>query len=160
MEQQFSHTDEAGKLKMVNVGGKRPTKRQALASCVVSTTADLSALGPNRAGIEPVHAARLAGVQAAKQTPNLIPLCHPLNLDQIQVDLTVRTGQIEISATVGATHRTGVEMEALTACAIAALSILSSLLKVDPSARIDDLGLLRKTGGKSGDWGRLVVESQ
>jgi cyclic pyranopterin phosphate synthase len=160
MEQQSSHTDEAGKLKMVNVAGKRPTKRQALASCVVSTSADLSTLGPNRAGIEPVHAARLAGIQGAKQTPNLIPLCHPLNLDQIQVDLTVRTGQIEIAATVGATHRTGVEMEALTACAVAALSILSSLLKVDPGARIDDLVLLRKTGGKSDDWGRLVADSK
>ena len=160
MEQQFSHTDEVGKLKMVNVAGKRPTKRHALASCVVSTSADLSALGPNRAGIDPVHAARLAGIQGAKQTPNLIPLCHPLNLDQIQVDLAVKAGQIEITATVGATHRTGVEMEALTACALAALSMMSSLLKVDPNARMDDLVLLRKTGGKSGDWGRLVADSK
>jgi cyclic pyranopterin phosphate synthase len=159
MDQKFSHTDKAGKLKMVNVAGKRPTKRQALASCVVSTSADLTTLGPNRAGIEPMHAARLAGIQGAKQTPNLIPLCHPLNLDQIQVDVTVKTGNIEIVATVGATHRTGVEMEALTACAVAALSILGSLLKLDPSARIDDLVLLRKTGGKSGDWGRLVADS-
>jgi cyclic pyranopterin phosphate synthase len=159
MDQKFSHTDEAGKLKMVNVAGKRPTKRQALASCVVSTSADLTRLGPNRAGIEPMHAARLAGIQGAKLTPNLIPLCHPLNLDQIQVDLIAKTGQIEILATVGATHRTGVEMEALTACAVAALSILGSLLKVDPSARIDELVLLRKTGGKSGDWGRLVADA-
>jgi cyclic pyranopterin phosphate synthase len=156
MEQQFSHTDKAGKLKMVNVARKRPTRRQALASCVVSTVADLRTLEPSHTGIEPLHAARLAGIQGAKQTANLIPLCHPLNVDVIQVDLTVRAGRVEISATVGATHRTGVEMEALTACALAALSLLGALLKTDPYAHIDDLVLLRKTGGKSGDWGRLV----
>jgi cyclic pyranopterin phosphate synthase len=156
MEQQFSHTDKTGKLKMVNVARKRPTRRQALASCVVSTVVDLSTLEPSHTGIEPLHAARLAGIQGAKQTAHLIPLCHPLNVDVIQVDLTVRAGRVEISATVGATHRTGVEMEALTACALAALSLLGALLKTDPYARIDDLVLLRKTGGKSGDWGRLV----
>ncbi len=103
-----------------------------------------------------MHAARLAGIQAAKQTANLIPLCHPLDLNEIQVEVVVNDGRIEISATVAATHRTGVEMEALTACAIAALSIVNSLVDVDPKAQIDDLVLLRKSGGKSGEWGRLV----
>jgi cyclic pyranopterin phosphate synthase len=156
MDQQFSHTDNAGKLKMVNVSRKRPTKRRALASCVVLTVADVTNLASSHNGVEPLHAARLAGIQGAKQTAILIPLCHPLNVDEIQVDLSVKPGRIEISATVGATHRTGVEMEALTACAFAALSLLGSLKKTDPQARIDDLVLLRKTGGKSGDWGRLV----
>jgi len=144
---------------MVDVSRKRPSKRQAFASCVVTTVADVSTLGLSRNGVDPLHAARLAGIQGAKQTSNLIPLCHPLNVDQIHVEVVVRPGQIAISATVGATHRTGVEMEALTACAIAALSIVGSLRRVDPNAQIDDLVLLRKTGGKSGDWGRLVDDS-
>ncbi|MGA2295430.1 MAG: cyclic pyranopterin monophosphate synthase MoaC [Acidimicrobiales bacterium] len=159
MEQRSTHVDSAGKLRMVDVSRKRPSKRQALASCVVTTVADVSTLGLSRNGVDPLHAARLAGIQGAKQTSNLIPLCHPLNVDQIHVEVVVRPGQIAISATVGATHRTGVEMEALTACAIAALSIVGSLRRVDPNAQIDDLVLLRKTGGKSGDWGRLVDDS-
>ena len=159
MEQKFSHVDSTGKLRMVDIASKRPTKRQALASCVVTTVADVTALGPSHNGVDPLHAARLAGIQGAKQTSNLIPLCHPLNVDQIHVELNVKPGQIGVSATVGATHRTGVEMEALTACAMAALSILGSLRRIDPCARIDDLVLLRKTGGKSGDWGRLVDDT-
>jgi cyclic pyranopterin phosphate synthase len=155
-EQPFTHVDSSGKLRMVDVTPKRPTKRRAYAGCVVRTVADMAALGPNANGLDPVHAARLAGIQAAKQTANLIPLCHPLDLNEVQVEVVANAGRIEISATVAATHRTGVEMEALTACAFAALSIVSSLVDVDPCAQIDDLVLLRKTGGKSGDWGRLV----
>jgi cyclic pyranopterin phosphate synthase len=158
MMEQFSHIDNTGKLRMVNVGRKKPTRRQALASCAVVTVTDLSKLAPKANGIEALHAARLAGINGAKQTANLIPLCHPLNVDEINLELKSQPGRIEILATVGATHRTGVEMEALTACALAALSLLNALLKTDPDAKIDDLVLLRKTGGKSGDWGRLVEE--
>ena len=155
-EQSFTHLDGAGKLRMVDVTRKRPTLRRAVASCVVYTVADVLALGSSTNELDPVHAARLAGIQAAKLTANLIPLCHPLNLNEIQVEVIPKAGCIELSATVAATHRTGVEMEALTACAFAALGIVSSLVDADPEARIDDLVLLRKSGGKSGDWGRLV----
>jgi cyclic pyranopterin phosphate synthase len=152
----LSHVDSAGKLRMVDVTGKRSTLRRAHASCVVRTVADIGALGQRNDGVDPVHASRLAGIQAAKQTANIIPLCHPLNLNDIHVDIVANSQCIEISATVAAQHRTGVEMEALTACAFAALSIISSLVDLDPNAQIDDLVLLRKSGGKSGDWGRLV----
>jgi cyclic pyranopterin phosphate synthase len=110
--------------------------------------------------VDPLHVARLAGIQAAKQTANLIPLCHPLDLNEIQVEVIPNEQYIAISATVAAVHRTGVEMEALTACAFAALSIVSSVVGVDPNAWIDDIVLLRKSGGKSGDWGRLVETSK
>jgi cyclic pyranopterin phosphate synthase len=152
----FSHVDAAGKLRMVDVSSKSPTLRRAYASCVVRTVAEIGALGTRADGVDPLHASRMVGIQGAKQTANFIPLCHPLNLDDIHVEITTNLHSIDISATVTAQHRTGVEMEALTACAFAALSIISSLWDVDPEAAIDDLVLLRKSGGKSGDWGRLV----
>lgn len=158
MEGQFSHIDAAGKLRMVDVTNKRPTKRQAMARCLVVTTADLDALEPRIDGMDPAHAARVAGVHAAKRTSDLIPLCHSLNLNDVDVQLTPYEGGIEITATVTATQRTGVEMEALTACAFAALSIMDSLHASDPNARVDDLVLMKKEGGKSGTWGRLVED--
>jgi cyclic pyranopterin phosphate synthase len=124
---------------MVDVTGKRSTLRRAYASCVVRTVVDIGALAQRNDGVDPVHASRLAGIQAAKQTANIIPLCHPLNLNDIHVDIVAKSQCIEISATVAAQHRTGVEMEALTACAFAALSIISSLVDLDPNAQIDDL---------------------
>jgi cyclic pyranopterin phosphate synthase len=141
---------------MVDVTNKRPTKRQASAHCLVVTTADLHALEPRTDGIDPAHAARVAGVHAAKKTSDLIPLCHSLNLNDVDVQLAPYEGGIEIAATVTATQRTGVEMEALIACAFAALSIMDSLQGTDPNARIDDLVLMKKEGGTSGTWGRLV----
>jgi cyclic pyranopterin phosphate synthase len=157
MEQRFSHVDGTGKMRMVDVSRKRATLRHAQASCVVRTSAGSAALEPRANGLDPLHAARLAGIQAAKQTSNLIPLCHPLDLNQIQVDVTVVEGGFEVSSMVVTVNRTGVEMEALTACAFAALSLVTSLLDVDPSARIDELVLERKSGGKSGEWGRQVA---
>jgi cyclic pyranopterin monophosphate synthase len=157
MTHQSSHLDSSGELRMVNVARKRRSRRQALASCVVRTDVDLATLAPSTEGIQALHGARLAGVQGAKWTSNLIPLCHPLNLNEVQLEMTSTPGLLKISASVDATERTGVEMEALTACAVAALAILNALLEVDPSAQIDDLGLDRKTGGKSGEWGRLVA---
>jgi len=100
--------------------------------------------------------ARVAGVLAAKRTSEIIPLCHSLHLSDVNVELIERDDGVEISSSVIATESTGVEMEALTACAFAALSILDSLAALDPDARMDDLVLLRKEGGKSGSWGRLV----
>jgi cyclic pyranopterin phosphate synthase len=141
---------------MVDVTNKRPTRRQAQARCLVVTVAAMGSLEPRTDGIDPWHAARVAGVFAAKKTADLIPLCHSLNLNDVDVELNVREDSIEITATVTATQRTGVEMEALTACAIAALSVLNTLKRADPNAWIDDLVLLKKEGGKSGNWGRLV----
>jgi cyclic pyranopterin phosphate synthase len=141
---------------MVDVTNKRATKRRAFASCVVDTVADVTSLEPNSTGVDPWHAARLAGIHAAKRTSWLIPLCHPLSLSDIHVEVTPHDGRVEISATVTALERTGVEMEALTACAVAALSVIDSLLELDPLARMDNLVLLSKSGGKSGPWGRLV----
>ena len=159
MDQQFSHIDNSGKLKMVDITAKSPTRRRAQAGCVVLTTG-AAALEPSQNGVDPLHAAKLAGIQGAKDTSRLIPLCHPLNVDEIQVEIVAKADQIEIHSTVAAIHRTGVEMEALTACAFAALSLLQALRRLDPNARIDDLVLLRKTGGKSGDWGRLVSKPE
>ncbi|HQU00308.1 MAG TPA: cyclic pyranopterin monophosphate synthase MoaC [Acidimicrobiales bacterium] len=153
----FTHVDKAGKLRMVDVSKKRATRRSAEASCYVRTTVDLAALPRDEHGVEPVHAARLAGVQAAKQTSSLIPLCHPLSLDDIQVDVTTSERGLEVASSVVTVHHTGVEMEALTACMVAALSLVSALKKSDPGASIEDLALLRKSGGRSGDWGRLVA---
>lgn len=144
---------------MVDVSGKRKTRRTAMARCYVSTSANLAALAPRDDQIDPALCARIAGVSAAKKTSELIPLCHTLNLNDVNVDLHQRERGIEVTATVTATQRTGVEMEALTACAFAALSILDSLATEDPSASIEELVLLKKEGGKSGSWGRLVQEA-
>ena len=156
VKKQFTHVDKVGRLRMVDVSKKRPTRRTAEASCVVHTTADLTSLSPNGQGIEPIHAARLAGVMAAKQTSDLIPLCHPLPLDDVDVTISASARGLEVTSSVVTVHHTGVEMEALTACAVAALSLVNALIKDDPRAHVDDLALLRKTGGRSGDWGRLV----
>ena len=156
VKKQLSHVDSSGKLRMVDVSGKRATRRTAQASCVVRTNAEIPAPGTATHALDVLHAARIAGIQAAKQTANLIPLCHPLSLDDIHVDITKNENGVSIQSMVVTVHHTGVEMEALTACAVAALSVVSSLLDLDPTARIEDLVLLRKTGGKSGEWGRLV----
>jgi cyclic pyranopterin phosphate synthase len=159
MEQKFSHINATGKLRMVDVTSKRMTRRLAMARCLVVTSADIGTLEPRDDEIDPVLCARIAGVSAAKKTSELIPLCHTLNLNDVDVELTRQDRGIEVTATVTATQRTGVEMEALTACAFAALSIVGSLQREDPLARIDELELLKKEGGRSGNWGRLVVSA-
>ncbi len=141
---------------MVDVSGKRRTLRKAWAQCLVVTNVPLADIERRHDSLEAAHTARVAGVLAAKRTAEIIPLCHPLLLSDVNVELSEREGGVEVSASVIATESTGVEMEALSACAVAALSILNSLLALDPNARIDDLVLLRKEGGKSGSWGRLV----
>ena len=156
VKKQLSHVDSSGKLRMVDVSAKRASRRSAQARCVVITEAEIPAPGTATHALDVLHAARIAGIQAAKQTANLIPLCHPLSLDDIQVDIAQNPNGVSIESMVVTVHNTGVEMEALTACAVAALSVVCSLHDIDPSARIENLVLLRKTGGKSGDWGRLV----
>lgn len=159
MEGQFSHLDDLGKLRMVDISAKRSTRRTAMARCLVVTSAQLGELEARDDEIDPALCARIAGVSAAKRTSDLIPLCHSLNLNDVNIDLDQRERGVEVTATVTATQRTGVEMEALTACAFAGLSIVNSLASEDPNAWIDELVLLRKEGGKSGNWGRLVEGS-
>jgi cyclic pyranopterin phosphate synthase len=159
MERQFSHISAMGKLRMVDVTSKRMTRRSAIARCVVVTSVDIGRLEPRDDEIDPVLCARIAGVSAAKKTSELIPLCHTLNLNDVDVELARQERGIEVTATVTATQRTGVEMEALSACAFAALSILDSVQNIDPIAWIDGLEVLKKEGGKSGNWGRLVEDA-
>ncbi|MGH3733018.1 MAG: cyclic pyranopterin monophosphate synthase MoaC [Acidimicrobiales bacterium] len=159
MKKGLTHVDRAGRLRMVDVSRKKSTRRSAEASCLVMTSSDLTDLPPNPQGIDALHAARLAGIQAAKATSTLIPLCHPLNLDDIDVEVTSTEGGLAITATVVTVHHTGVEMEALTACAVAGLSLLNAVSRVDLHASLEGLGLQRKSGGASGDWGRLVEHS-
>lgn len=156
-DQPFTHIDASGKLRMVDVSRKRRTRRSASARCTVVSSANLSELGNDSSENEAIHVARLAGILAAKQTATLIPLCHPLNLHDIHVEVTTTATGIEIQSQVLTIHHTGVEMEALTACAVTALSLVTTLLHMDPSARIEDLALVRKTGGQSGDWGRAMT---
>lgn len=160
MDRSFSHVNAVGKLRMVDVSKKRVTRRQALAQCFVVTNADLGALDVLDGGVDHLLAARVAGVTAAKRTSDLIPLCHTLNLNDVDVAIRAREGGFEVATSVTATQRTGVEMEALSACAFAALSIVNSLQRADPNAWIDDLVLMRKDGGKSGSWGRLVQDHE
>jgi len=156
MENVFTHITKNGKLRMVDISAKRVTRRSSTATCVVHTNADLSTLS-SPLDVDVQVASQLAGIQAAKKTADLIPLCHPLSLSDIDVSLVERADHVEITATVSANYRTGVEMEALSACAIAALNLLGSLKEVDPMAWMGGLCVMSKTGGKSGPWGRAVA---
>jgi cyclic pyranopterin phosphate synthase len=157
----LTHIDRHGVARMVDVTGKPLTRRVAVARCVVVTEADTTrAIAPSPEGIDIVEAARFAGMQAAKQTASLIPLCHPIRIDWVRVDVVVETGRFEIAAVTEIVERTGVEMEALTACAVAALTLVKALADLDPAASIEDLTLWHKSGGRSGDWERSGPERQ
>ena len=155
----FSHVNAEGELRMVDVSEKAPTRRRAEASCLVVTSADLAELPAREDGLGARHAARVAGVLAAKRTDELIPLCHSLALSDVDVRVAPVEGGLAVSATVTATQRTGVEMEALTACAVAALSLLQAIGDADPAAHVEGLALDAKEGGRSGAWGRGVAET-
>jgi cyclic pyranopterin phosphate synthase len=151
----FTHVNERGQANMVNVLGKDPTRRVAIARCVVRTSVDLDqVLGTRIDGLDIIESARVAGVQGAKLTSTLIPLCHPILLDAINVEITAHQHRCEIAATAEITERTGVEMEALTACAMNGLSLVNALVAWDPDAFVDDLTLWHKSGGRSGTWQR------
>lgn len=158
MEQdRFTHLDRTGRADMVDVSAKAVTRREAEASCVVTTTASLADVTRDD-DVDPVLAARLAGIHAAKSTGSLIPLCHPLALERVAVEVAPADAGYRVSARVVTTARTGVEMEALAACGVAALSLVTALLPLDPRARVDGLALDAKRGGRSGDWGRALGE--
>jgi cyclic pyranopterin monophosphate synthase len=141
---------------MVDVTEKGATKRMAIAAGSVRTSADVVEM-ISSGGLpkgDALATARVAGILAAKHTSDLIPLCHQLALTGVDIDFTVGKSDIDITATVRSTDRTGVEMEALTAVSVAALTLYDMIKAVDPAARIDDVRVLRKDGGRSGTWVR------
>jgi len=152
----LTHTDESGHARMVDVSAKDVTAREARASGRVLLSAE--AIASLRAGQVPkgdaLAVARIAGIQAAKRTPDLVPLCHPIAIHAVTVDLRVADDAVEISATVRTADRTGVEMEALTSVAVAALALIDMVKAVDPAAVISDVRVEEKTGGKTGAWRR------
>jgi len=152
----FSHVDRKGRVTMVDVGDKPVTDREAIARGSISMSRQ--ALKMIRTGAvkkgDPLQAARLAGIMAAKQTPSLIPLCHPLPLSQVHVELAETTRGYDIEARVRTTAQTGVEMEALTAVAVAALTIYDMVKAVDKAMVIGDIRLEFKSGGRSGTYRR------
>lgn len=141
---------------MVDVTHKDATLRTAVAAGALRTSAQVVGLiaGGGLPKGEALATARIAGILAAKRTSDLIPLCHQLALTGVDVDFAVGESDIEITATVRSTDRTGVEMEALTAVSVAALTLYDMIKAVDPAARIDDIRVLRKDGGRSGSWTR------
>ncbi len=151
----LSHVDEHGRASMVNVLAKAPTRRVARAACRVQVSdAGRDLLGDPLAGPEILSAARAAGLVAGKRASEVIPLCHPIRIDSLAVEVELRGSVVSIQATAETVERTGVEMEALTACAGAALTVVGALLAADPGVRVDDLQLWHKSGGRSGTWDR------
>ena len=154
--QRLTHVDEHGAARMVDVSGKDVTARSATATGRVLVSPQVVALlrGEGVPKGDALAVARLAGIMGAKRTPELIPLCHPLAISGVVVDLAVADDAVEISATVRTTDRTGVEMEALTAVAVAGLTVIDMVKAVDKAAVITDVRVEAKSGGKSGDWVR------
>jgi cyclic pyranopterin phosphate synthase len=150
----LSHYDQAGQASMVDVSAKQPTRRTATASAFVELSqAVLAALPQNPKG-DPLEVARIAGIQAAKRTSELIPMCHPLPLTHVDVQARIEDGGVRITATAATIGVTGVEMEALTAASVAALTVYDMTKALDKAIVIRDLRLESKTGGKSGDYKR------
>lgn len=156
MSQPFSHLDEQGRPGMVDIGGKAVTRRAAVAEGFVKCSGELldAIRGDRVAKGSVLQVARLAGVQAAKRTDELIPLCHSLPLDAVGVELELRDTGVFIRAQASTSWKTGVEMEALTAASVAALTVIDMGKAIDPGMTIERVQLVRKVGGRSGDWTR------
>jgi len=148
----LSHFDQAGQASMVYVGAKQPTRRTATASAFVELAAAVLAALPANPKGNPLEVARFAGIQAAKRTADLIPMCHPLPLSHIDVQAEIVAGGVRITATAATAGPTGVEMEALTAAAVAALTVYDMTKALDKSIVIRNVQLEAKSGGKSGDY--------
>jgi len=155
-QDRLTHVDDTGAARMVDVSGKSVTDRTAVATGRVLVSSEVVGLlrGSGVPKGDTLAVARLAGIMGAKQTPSLIPLCHPLSISGVTVDLAVGDASVDITATVRTTDRTGVEMEALTAVSVAALTVVDMVKAVDKGAVITDVRVETKTGGKSGDWVR------
>jgi len=161
MADRLTHVDESGAARMVDVTAKGVTARTATARGRVEVSGRVVELlrGDGMPKGDALAVARIAGIMAAKRTPDLVPLCHPLAISGVEVDLELvgaepAGGSIEITATVRTADRTGVEMEALTAVSVAALTVIDMVKAVDKLARITDVEVVAKSGGKSGDWTR------
>ena len=154
MSDGFTHLDEVGAARMVDVSGKDVSVREAVATGRVLVSAEV--VGLLRDGSVPkgdaLAVARIAGIQAAKRTPDLVPLCHPIAIHGVAVDLSVEDDGVAITATVRTADRTGVEMEALTCVSVAGLALVDMVKAIDPAAVITDVRVERKSGGKTGLW--------
>jgi cyclic pyranopterin phosphate synthase len=153
---ELSHVDQAGAARMVDVSGKEATARTAIATGVVRTTAEVVGLLSSN-GLpkgDALATARIAGIMGAKRVPELIPLCHQIALSGVRVEFELGEAEVRIEAITRTTDRTGVEMEALTAVAVAGLALHDMIKAVDPAATLDAVRLERKDGGKTGTWER------
>jgi cyclic pyranopterin phosphate synthase len=155
-ESLLTHVDEAGAARMIDVSAKAVSARRAVAAGRVDTTPEVVALlrGDGVPKGDALGVARLAGIMGAKKTPDIVPLCHPIGLHGVTVDLVIEDTSVEITATTRTADRTGVEMEALTAVATAGLALIDMIKAVDPAASIEAVRVLRKEGGKTGEWVR------
>lgn len=156
MTERLTHVDASGAARMVDVSGKEVSARKAVASGkVLVSPAVIEALrGDGVPKGDALAVARIAGIQGAKRTPDLVPLCHPISISGVTVDLAVEDSCVLITATVKTTDRTGVEMEALTAVSVAGLALVDMVKALDPAAVISDVKVLTKDGGKTGHWER------
>jgi len=154
MPKKLSHYDAAGRARMVNVSGKTPTRREAEASAFVQIKPAVLKALPNNPKGDPFEVARVAGIMAAKRTAELIPMCHPLPLTHVAVDIRLCENGVAITTKVATTAETGVEMEALVAASVSALTIYDMLKGMDKAIEIREIVLQRKSGGKSGDYQR------
>jgi cyclic pyranopterin monophosphate synthase len=150
----LSHYDDAGQASMVDVSAKLPTRRTATASAFVELSAAVLAVLPQNPKGDPLEVARFAGIQAAKRTSELIPMCHPLPLTHVDVQARIEGHGVRVTATAATVGPTGVEMEALTAASVAALTIYDMTKALDKGIVIRSIQLESKTGGKSGDYSR------
>jgi len=150
----LSYFDESGQASMVDVSRKQPTRRTATASAFVELSAAVIAALPENPKGNPLEVARFAGIQAAKRTADLIPMCHPLPLTHVEVQAAIEGNGVRITATVATVGVTGVEMEALTAASVAALTVYDMTKALDKAIVIRNVQLESKTGGKSGDYSR------
>ncbi|MGH9101636.1 MAG: cyclic pyranopterin monophosphate synthase MoaC [Acidimicrobiales bacterium] len=157
----LTHLDPLGRARMVDVTPKDPSHRRALARCRIQMLPETTAKVTNNAITkgDVLGVARVAGIQAAKRTADLIPLCHPLLVGSVSVNFVIGEDYVEIETQVETVDRTGVEMEAMTACAVAALTIYDMCKSADRSMTIGDLALWEKTGGRSGTWRRPGLET-
>ena len=159
-ERSLSQVDPLGRARMMDVAPREATHRRALARCKVAmlpeTTAKVASNAITKGDV--LGAARIAGIQAAKRTADLIPLCHPLLVGSVTVNFTIGDDYVEVEAQVETFDRTGVEMEALTACAVAALTVYDMCKSADRTMSIGDLCLWEKSGGRSGSWRRVASD--
>ena len=150
----LSHINAKGEAHMVDVATREVTVRTAVATGTVHTAATAAIADGSVPKGDVLAVARIAGIMGAKRTPDLIPMCHPIAVHGVEVDMAVTEGRVQITATVRTSDRTGVEMEALTAVSVAALTVVDMTKSLDPAATIGDIQFESKTGGRSGDWSR------